>query len=308
MKLIADLHTHTTYSHGKGSVIDNITAALSKGLKALGITDHGPRSAPWVRASVNDFRRMRQEVTELDRRAVGLRVLAGAECNIISLQGALDVPPTIRQQLDIVLAGLHPGILPRSGRDWLTLTGGNWAAKLSDNWRRRARKANTRAVVQAVLRNHIDVITHPGYHLDIDTVELARACARRDTAMEINARHHEMTVEYVRLAAREGVKFVIGSDAHTPDDVGNLARGLAVAEAAGLTEKQVLNAEGGGLFEWLERKRAIRMAGPDWRRWLAQPSLDRVSPGRHDQPAEQETEGQRQRSYWADWSTQGKPH
>ena len=30
-----DYHTHTTFSHGKGSIEDNVKVAISKGLKAL---------------------------------------------------------------------------------------------------------------------------------------------------------------------------------------------------------------------------------------------------------------------------------
>ncbi|HWI62059.1 MAG TPA: PHP domain-containing protein [Symbiobacteriaceae bacterium] len=297
MKIIADLHTHTTFSHGKGSVLDNVTAAMSRGLRAIGIADHGPRSAPWVGASLRDLKRMLDEVRELDRRAIGIKVLASAECNITSTRGHLDVPAELRGEMDIVLAGLHPGILPRSGRDWLALTGGNWYAKMNPGYRSRARIANTRAVVEAVLRNDIDVITHPGYHLDIDTTELARACAFRNTAMEINARHHEMTVEFCRLAARVGAKFVINSDAHRPGDVGNLARGIAVARAAGLGPEHVLNADGGGLFEWLKQKRGRAI----WTDWAEQPPLDRI--GR-----EKGRSAANQPSYWADWSNQGKIH
>lgn len=297
MQIIADLHTHTTYSHGKGSVLNNVTVAMSCGLKAIGIADHGPRSAPWVGASVGQLKRMIAEVRALDRRSVGLKILAGAECNITSARGHLDVPLEIRAQLDIVLAGLHPGILPRSGRDWVTLTGGNWYAKVNPGYRSRARIANTRAVVEAVLRNDIDVVTHPGYHLDIDTIELARACAMRNTAMEINARHHEMTVDFCRLAAREGVKFVINSDAHRPADVGNVARGLAVAKAAGLGPEQILNIEGGGLFEWLRQKRGRS----SWSEWAEQPPL-------HPEREMPERRGLRKPSYWSDWSSQGKIH
>lgn len=304
MKIIADLHTHTRYSHGKGTVTDNVTAALAKGLRAIGITDHGPRSAPWVGASVRDFQAMRREVTQVDARAVGIKVLAGAECNVSSARGDLDVPVGLRRQLDIVLAGLHPGILPRSGRDWMVLTGGNWMARLNPALRRRARNNNTKAIVEAVLRNDIDVVTHPGYHLDIDTNALARACSLRDTAMEINARHHEMTVEYCRAAAREGAKFVINSDAHDPKDVGNLARGLAVARAAGLAESEVLNSEGGDLFGWLERKRGRRVGtGAGWREWVEQPPLDRERREPGERGGTVRGKGQ---SGWADWAEQGK--
>ena len=41
-RMIYDHHTHTVYSHGKGSIEDNVKVALSKGLKSVAITDHGP--------------------------------------------------------------------------------------------------------------------------------------------------------------------------------------------------------------------------------------------------------------------------
>lgn len=306
MKIIADLHTHTRYSHGKGTVLDNVTVALARGLKAVGITDHGPHSAPWVGATLEDLRMMRREVAEIDRRAVAIRVLAGVECNIISADGDLDVPEALRQKLDIVLAGLHPGVLPKTGRDWFSLSAENWAARFSGSWRRRARRDNTRALVEAVLRHEIDVITHPGYHLDIDTVELANACAAKGTALEINASHNAMTVQFCRIAAQQGVRLVINSDAHDPSAVGNLTRGLAVARAAGLRPEQILNSDRGGLFDWLEERKA-RRAGPpsDWADWAEQPGLNRLQgPPEPGGPAGRET-GQ---SPWLDWSKQGKLH
>ncbi|MDD6540033.1 MAG: PHP domain-containing protein, partial [Firmicutes bacterium] len=41
-ELVYDLHTHTTYSHGKGSVEDNVREAFNKGLEYIAISDHGP--------------------------------------------------------------------------------------------------------------------------------------------------------------------------------------------------------------------------------------------------------------------------
>ncbi|MFR6641738.1 MAG: PHP domain-containing protein [Christensenellales bacterium] len=38
-----DYHTHTYYSHGKGTIEDNVRAAAEKGLKQIAITDHGFR-------------------------------------------------------------------------------------------------------------------------------------------------------------------------------------------------------------------------------------------------------------------------
>ena len=43
IKLFADYHTHTIYSHGTGTIIDNVMIARKKGLKEIAITDHGLR-------------------------------------------------------------------------------------------------------------------------------------------------------------------------------------------------------------------------------------------------------------------------
>lgn len=259
VEIVADYHTHTRYSHGTGTVADNARAAAARGLAAVGIADHGPASYPWLRASPADLRAMRREVDDLNRQGP-VQVLAGVEANVVGVDGALDVPREILDELDVVLAGLHPTVIPPTLRDGWHLLAGNWLARLSGAAAARARTRNTKALVEAVQRYDIDILTHPGWGLPIDTGELARACARRETAMEINAAHGNMTVEYCRLVARAGCYFSIGSDAHRPEDVGNLERALQVARAAGLRPEQVLNARGGpGLI----KRRVDAAAQPD---------------------------------------------
>ena len=41
MEILGDYHTHTVFSHGHGSIEDNVKAAIKMGLKEIAITDHG---------------------------------------------------------------------------------------------------------------------------------------------------------------------------------------------------------------------------------------------------------------------------
>ena len=40
--ILGDYHTHTIYSHGKGTVHENVEAARKAGLKEIAMSDHGP--------------------------------------------------------------------------------------------------------------------------------------------------------------------------------------------------------------------------------------------------------------------------
>lgn len=257
-EVFADYHTHTLHSHGKGTVEENILAAKARGLEEVAITDHGPAALPWIRANLDDFLEIKKEVRDHSQDIGGIRALVGVECNVISSDGRLDVPRQILQQMDVVLAGLHPIAPPRTFRDRWKMYGQNFLGRYSRRMARKARTDNTKAVVEAVHSYEIDIITHPGYQLAINTAELARACAKRGTAMEINAGHDHMTVEYCRVAAREGVKFALSSDAHRPGEVGKLDHAVALAVQAGLSADQIINARPLGARE---EKSDI------WRKW-----------------------------------------
>ncbi len=246
-RVVADYHTHTVHSHGRGTVLDNARVAAARGLETIAIADHGPQAVPWVGVdSPRTFDRIRREA-RLASRETGVKVLAAAECNVMSPDGDLDLAARDLARLDLVLAGLHLLILPDSlGRlgEAARLVLPNLAPwKWSRRVRARARATNTKALVEAVERHRVTIVTHPGLHLPVDTPELARACARRGTRLEISSAHRETDVAYVRVAARQGVDFVLSSDAHRPERVGDLGEALRVAERAGLSPARVWNVE-----------------------------------------------------------------
>lgn len=242
-ELFADYHTHTHHSHGVDSVEENVRAAAEKGLSAVAISDHGPASLFGVGvASLDTFDTIRKEVDAVREAYPDLDVLLGVEANIVSITGELDVPPSWQDRFDIVLVGLHPLVRWEPVIEGARLIGLNAGGRWSGRWTEEARRLNTRAVVNAVRRNRVHIVTHPGYRLSIDTRELARACAETGCAMEISASHDHTSIEYIQIAQSEGAKFALGSDAHSKERVGDLAKAAALAHRAGLTSEAIVNA------------------------------------------------------------------
>lgn len=234
LSIFADYHTHTRHSHGHGTVEDNVRAALDKGLKAIAITDHGPANLFGVGArNLEVFRTIRQEIEVCQSKYPDIRILMGVEANIISIDGSLDVPLDRFHEFDIILAGFHllvcPSDLP-SGMVFARNLLGRYLPKVGNT----LRHINTQAIIAALNQNPIDILTHPGLHVNIDTRAIAEACAQRATYMEINTNHDHMEPAYVKIAFEAGARFVIGSDAHQPHRVGDMEQGIQLAKTAGI--------------------------------------------------------------------------
>jgi putative hydrolase len=242
MHIFADYHTHTIYSHGKGTIRENVESAISKGLKEIAICDHGP-SHMGFGVKRDKFRKMREEVDKLNDEFKQIRILLGVEANIISYDGIIDVDEDIIKYIDILLVGFHFGAKPRTIGDAYKMYLLNYLGRFSKAIAEKARFLNTKAVIDAINRYDIDIITHPGAKVDIDTKELARAAAKRGTKLEINASHGQLSLEYIKIAMTEDVKFVINSDAHTPQDVGEVTEAIERAIKAGLDVNRIINAK-----------------------------------------------------------------
>lgn len=243
MRVFADYHTHTRFSHGTGTVRENVRVAAEKGLEAVAITDHGP--ANLFGLGVRDlatFDEIEGQVRECRAAFPDVKVLMGVEANIISTDGDLDVPADVLRRMDVVLVGHHLMVRGKTLSDSWKLSVRNLLGRRSRSFARRARVDNTKSLIEAIRGNRVDIVTHPGLHVSIDTEELARECARVDTALEINAKHAHLDVEFVKTAAAQGANFCIDSDAHSPDEVGDFGRALEVARRAGLDTDRIINA------------------------------------------------------------------
>lgn len=241
IKLFADYHTHTIYSHGRGTIFDNVMAAKAKGLTEIAITDHGLRHFRFG-VSYEKIKKMRNEIDNINKNVEGIKVLLGMECNIISTEGDIDITDEAMKYLDILLVGYHMMVLPKGLTDAFSIYGNNYSLKFLGLNRDRIVRANTETMIKALKKNDIDILTHPGARIPVDTTEVSKVAVKTNTAMEINSHKSFMQCEHVKEAAKTGVKFVINSDAHTPEDVGNFKLGLKIANEAELNSTQIINA------------------------------------------------------------------
>lgn len=229
MRLTADYHTHTVHSHGKGSVDDNVEAAIKQGLNGVGITDHsiGHPLYGIRRRNIGHYLSCIDRAKE--KYAGRIEVRAGVELNLIGLDGSVDLPEGV---FDTVIMGYHKAAMCRDLRTiWTFATPG------------RSGRADviTQGYIRAMQRHRIDIISHPGYGVPVNIPLLAQACADYGVLFEINEKHGDLHPDDIAVAAATGTRFVISSDAHRPEHVGQASAALELAQRAGLTTENIAN-------------------------------------------------------------------
>lgn len=242
MKINADYHTHTINSHGKGTIRENVEEAVKKGLKEIAITDHGPGHLTYG-VKKNGLKRMRQEIDALNKEYNNIVILLGVEANLIGCSGKIDISEEEIELVDKLLLGFHNGAAPGGISDAWELYIKNYLSKVFSFMKHKCRERNTDAMISAINKYKVDIITHPGAKIDINTKRLAQAAGKRGTVLEINSSHGNLTIEYAKIAMKEKVNFVINSDAHVPANVGNFINGIKIAEMAGIPINRIINAE-----------------------------------------------------------------
>lgn len=222
-----DYHTHTVFSHGKGTVEENVRAAIAKGLKAIAITDHGICGYP-DNLNPADFDKFIAEVERVRKLYPQIKVLAGVETNLLGEDGEADLPAEFEKRLDVILCGFHFARVPRSFGEFL----GFWVPNMMPFKHRRKRVAkNTDAYIRALERYRIGVIAHPMRSCCVDLKVLGEAAAAKNVYIELNGKSMCMSVKDICTLAETGCKFICSSDAHSPDRVGDFSAADKLAQA-----------------------------------------------------------------------------
>ena len=243
MILTADYHTHTPYSHGKNTVAENAAAAAEKGLKQIGIADHGFSHVAFGlrRRQVSAYK----AECEAASKQYGLDVLVGIEANIRGVDGKADLTEKDFENFDVYLCGKHIFIWYDCFSDMIRYGGGNLnAEKKKKNPPKKLLDLNTKAYINVIKNNPVDVITHLNFCCFADAVEVAKAAADYGTYLELNSKKTHLSDEELYAILNTGVNFVINSDAHTPDRVGEISLVEKLLERVPIPEERIMNVNG----------------------------------------------------------------
>lgn len=240
MKDVLDVHTHTTASgHAYSTFCEVIQAAKEKNLQLVGISDHAPK----MPGSCHDFYFL--NFKNIPRDAYGIKLVMGAELNIIDYSGSTDLPAQILKGLDYAVASLHnPCIEPGTVAE------------------------NTAAIIGVMRNPHVVIIGHPDNpKYPVDFEKIAQAAAENKVLLEINNSSYK-TVGY-RAGSRENAKLmlaackkynasvIMGSDAHIDLDVGNHELSQAVIAENNFPEELVVNSSAEKFFDFVKYRKSL---------------------------------------------------
>ena len=243
MILSADYHTHTPYSHGKNTVLENAKAAKKINLKQIAITDHGFNHLLFglKRKKLGE---LRAECIEAEK-LTGIRVLMGMESNLISLDGDTDMRNDDLKYFDIYLCGIHEVLKYKSFSDMRNIMLKNYMAyKFGKRPSDKVIENTTKAYINAIKNNPIDILTHINYKCYCNLEEVAKCCADYGTYIEINTKKRHVSAEELNLMASTGVRFVIDSDAHSADRVGDTKIAEEILKEAEIPLELIDNIDG----------------------------------------------------------------
>jgi DNA polymerase (family 10) len=220
-----DLHVHSDWSDGRGSIEEMAGASQALGYEYIALCDHSPSVGIAGGLSPEDLDKKIEAVSTLNETLDGLTVLVGAEVDI-KADGNLDYPDDLLAKCDVVVASVHMG-------------------------QQQKERAITGRLITAIENENVDIIGHPTGRIidrrdpyDVDMQAVLQAAARTGTAMEINAYPNRLDLNdvWARAAKELGVKMSIASDAHDPEQLKVMKYGVTVARRGWLEKKDLLNA------------------------------------------------------------------
>ena len=234
---VMDLHTHTIASgHAYNTLREMAKAAADRGLEILGITEH----APMMPGTCYNY--YFHNLKTVPRELYGIRLLLGAELNILNPQGEVDLKEEELRGIDIGIASLHlPCMKPGS------------------------REENTSAYLNVMKNPYVNIIGHPDDgRYEIDYEALVQGAKEYGKVLELNNHsldpdcNRENAVEndtvMLNLCKKYQVPVVMDSDAHFDLLIGEFDLARKLLTKLDFPEELVLNRSADAIKEYVNRR------------------------------------------------------
>lgn len=231
----ADTHMHTVAStHAYSTVLELARCAFEAELKAIIITDHGPGLPDG--AHMWHFVNMRN----LPPYIYGVRVMHGAEANIMDFDGNIDLDERSQKELDWIIASFHEASrAPGTETD------------------------HTRAYLKVAENPYIDVIGHSGTEaFSYDYEKVLPVFKKKGKLIEINSHSFntrkgadENCRTIAQICKKYEIPVVVNSDAHFCLSVGDVREAFKMLDSIDFPPSLILNLDYSNLVRWIENKR-----------------------------------------------------
>lgn len=220
-----DIHTHTLASgHGYGTIREMAQAAEERGIKLLGISEHGPGIPGTVEPiyfSALHF---------VPRVLYGVEIIHGCEVNILN-NGTLSLEEKYLKCLDYAIIGIHDQCYHDEGIE-----------------------KNTENAIACMKHEKVHFMSHPDDdHTPLDYEKLVEAAKKYHVALEVNNntfRRKEKRLnceqnyrKMLSLCMEYRASILVGSDAHDPSFVGEFGFARELLEETGFDEELILNTD-----------------------------------------------------------------
>lgn len=222
---LSDIHTHSIASgHGTSCTISDMAKkAAQKGLKLLGVTDHGP--ATLAAGTPSYFR----SLTFSPKKRFGVELLFGIEVNILDREGHIDLEEELLGKLDYAIASMH-----------------------AQNYTSGTVQENTLAYLNAMKHPSVKVLGHcDNPHFPVDYEVLASHALEYGVIFEINEASlapygyrgdtRANNAEILRCCAKYQVPIVLSSDSHGREHIGDFSCAADFVHQAMFPESLILN-------------------------------------------------------------------